>query len=52
MARNASMRRRTGWYTHGLTTLDAHSKPRGIAAKIASKVPQMAIWTVTSISLT
>ena len=51
IARQASMRRRMGWYTQAGATLEAHSSPAGTAATNASTVPQMAMCSVTSISL-
>ena len=50
MARQASMTRRTGWYTQRGTMLDEDSRPKGTAHATARKVPHSAICTVTTIS--
>ena len=50
IARDASMRRRTGWCTHAGVRFDEHSSPNGTPKTTASAVPQSAICSVTSIS--
>ena len=51
IARHASISRRTGWYTHTGTMFDDDSRPKGTAQTIASTVPQIAMCSVTIISV-
>jgi len=50
--RPRGLRRRTGCAAHHGTMLPAHSSPQGMAQRIASPVPQIAICTVRIISST
>ena len=49
--RQASITRRTGWYTHQGTMFSEQRMPSGMAQRMASTVPHRAICTVTTISL-
>ncbi len=49
MARQASISRRTGWWTHQGVRFSEDSRLAGMATSTASRVPQMAIWMVTII---
>ena len=52
MARQASIRRRTGWCSQAGAMLADAASPSGTAATMASSVPQTAMCTVTIISRT
>jgi hypothetical protein len=52
MARQASIRRRTGCTTHCGQMLAEARMENGMPNTTASAVPQIAIWTVTSVSAT